>query len=112
MSCGRGRGIRWRCAFNKEDGMISVKGLALTMGVLWAACVFLVGVANLLWPTYGVAFLEIPKSIYPGYASTSGFWGVIVGTLYALLDGGILGAVFAWLYNAFRPKDYGPAVIL
>ena len=92
--------------------MISVRGLALTVGILWAAGVFLVGLGNLLWPSYGVAFLEIPRSIYPGYASTTGFWGVIVGSLYALVDGGILGAVFAWLYNAVRPKEHGPAIIL
>lgn len=85
--------------------MISVRGLALTIGIMWAACVFLVGVGNLMWPAFGVAFLEIPRSVYPGYASTEGLLGVIVGSLYALLDGVILGAVFAWLYNAFQGKD-------
>ncbi len=92
--------------------MLSVKGLALTGGILWAGCVLLVGVANLVWPSYGVAFLEIARSLYPGYANTAGFGGVIVGMLYALLDGAILGAVFAWLYNTFQPKVSGPAVIL
>ncbi len=82
--------------------MVSVKGLALTGGILWGACVFLVGLGNLVWPSYGVAFLEIARSIYPGYAHTAGFFGVIVGTLYALLDGAILGALIAWLYNMFR----------
>jgi hypothetical protein len=92
--------------------MISVRGLALTVGILWAAGVFLVGVGNLVWPSYGVAFLEIPRSIYPGYSSMAGFLGVIVGSLYALLDGVILGAVFAWLYNALRQKDRVKAVVL
>ena len=91
--------------------MISVKGLALTVGILWAAGVFLVGLGNLVWPSYGVAFLEIPRSIYPGYANTAGFMGVIVGSLYALLDGVILGAVFAWLYNMLCAKDRGQTVV-
>lgn len=91
--------------------MISVKGLALTVGILWAAAVFLVGIGNLLWPSYGVAFLEIPRSIYPGYANTAGFLGVIVGSLYALLDGAILGVVFAWLYNMLRRREQGQTVI-
>lgn len=91
--------------------MISVKGLALTVGILWAAAVFLVGLGNLLWPSYGVAFLEIPRSIYPGYANTAGFLGVIVGSLYALLDGAILGVVFAWLYNMLRRREQGQTVI-
>jgi len=91
--------------------MISVKGLALTVGILSAAAVFLVGIGNLLWPSYGVAFLEIPRSIYPGYANTAGFLGVIVGSLYALLDGAILGVVFAWLYNMLRRREQGQTVI-
>ena len=85
--------------------MVSVKGLALTGGSLWAACVFLVGLGNLVWPSYGVAFLEVARSLYPGYAHTAGFFGVIVGTLYALLDGAILGALIAWLYNRFRGRS-------
>ena len=85
--------------------MLSVKGLALTLGILCAACVFLVGLGNLIWPSYGVAFLEIARSLYPGYAHTAGFFGIIVGTLYALLDGAILGALTAWLYNMFRGES-------
>ncbi len=92
--------------------MLSLRGLALAGGFLWAGCVLLVGLGNLVWPSYGVAFLEIPRSVYPGYANTAGFGGVIVGTLYALLDGAILGAVFAWLYNTLQPKDRGPTVVL
>lgn len=91
--------------------MISVKSLAVTVGILWAACVFLVGLGNLVWPPYGAAFLEIPRSVYPGYANTVGFLGVIVGSLYALLDGVILGAVFAWLYNTLRGRDPGETVV-
>jgi len=89
--------------------MLSVRGLALTVGILWGGCVFLVGIGNLMWSSYGVAFLEIPRSIYPGYASMAGLGGVMVGSLYALFDGVILGAVFGWLYNALRRKDPAPA---
>jgi hypothetical protein len=32
---------------------------------------------------------------------------VIIGTLYALLDGAIAGLVFAWLYNMFVGKPSG-----
>ncbi len=41
------------------------------------------------------------SSIYPGYRAMASFGNVIVGTLYALLDAAIAGAVFAWLYNMF-----------
>lgn len=77
---------------------LSIKGLAITAGVLWGAVVFLVGLGHLIWPNYGTMFLELVASIYPGY-SVGGFGSVIVGTLYALVDGAIGGAVFAWLYN-------------
>jgi hypothetical protein len=77
---------------------LSVKALALSFGFIWAAAVLLVGIAHLIWPGYGTAMLELAASVYPGY-SVGGFGSVIVGTLYALVDGAVAGAVFAWLYN-------------
>ena len=77
----------------------SVKGLAVAGGLGWGGSVLLVGLLNLVWPSYGVAFLELASSIYPGYESMSGFGGVIVGTIYALVDGAVMGVIFAWLYN-------------
>ena len=76
----------------------SIKGLAVALGLAWGGGVFLTGVAHQLWPSYGVAFLEFAASIYPGY-HLGGFGQVIIGTLYALLDGAVSGAVVAWLYN-------------
>ncbi len=78
--------------------------LTFTAGILWALAVLLVGVANLIWPQYGSAFLQMLASIYPGYKATSSFGAVIVGTLYALVDGAICGLVFGWLYNMFAAK--------
>jgi hypothetical protein len=89
--------------------MLSIKGLAIASGIVWGGAVFLVGIGNLIWPSYGMALLEIARSIYPGYANTAGLWGVIVGTLYAMLDGAIAGAVFGWLYNIFRSEPSAPA---
>lgn len=78
---------------------LSVKSLALSMGILWGAAVLLVGIANLIWPGYGVAMLELASSIYPGY-SIGGFGSVIVGAIYAFVDGAIGGSILAWLYNS------------
>jgi len=59
----------------------------------------------------GVAFLELMDGLYPGYAP-GGFGSVIMGSLYALVDGAIGGAVFAWLYNRILgSKDAGPGSI-
>ncbi len=54
---------------------------------------------NVLFPPYGVAFLELGASIYPGYDGPAGFGSVIVVTLYAAVDGAVAGAVLAWVYN-------------
>ena len=76
--------------------------LGFTLSIIWAVLVMLIGIANLLFPGYGVAFLQIIDSIYPGYHFGKwGLGGVIVATLYAALDGFILGVLFAWLHNLF-----------
>jgi hypothetical protein len=63
--------------------------------------IFIVGLANLVSDTYGVAFLEVIDSVYPGYQMGGGFGQVVVGTLYGSLDGAIGGFVFGFLYNKF-----------
>jgi hypothetical protein len=88
---------------------LSTKALAWTAAVLWGATVFVVGILNLIWPSYAAAFLDMVKSIYPGYGAMSGFLAVIVGTLYALVDGAICGALFGWLYNMFAQPSSAPA---
>ena len=90
----------------KQEGKmkLNLKALVLTAGIVWALAVFLVGVLNLIWSGYGVAFLQLIASIYPGYHATSSFGDVIVGTLYALVDGAICGLFFGWLYNLFVGK--------
>jgi hypothetical protein len=80
---------------------LSVKGLALATGVVWAAGILLVGIVNLISPSYGVAFLQLTSSIYPGFHNSHHFLDVLVGTIYGLVDGGIGGAVLALLYNCF-----------
>ncbi len=70
------------------------------MAVVWGGIVLLAGIANLLWPAYAAELLKLVDSIYPGYHFGQwGLGGVIVGTLYGLIDGFIIGVIFAWLYN-------------
>ena len=80
---------------------LSIKGLAIASAILWGIALLLVGIANLMWPPYGIAFLEMAASIYPGFEVGTGMTGVIVSTLYGVVDAGIGGAIFAWLYNLF-----------
>jgi len=80
---------------------LNVKAMAITTGVLWGGAMLLTALANLIWPPYGQACLEMMSSVYPGYKATASFYQVVVGTLYAIVDGGIGGAILAWLYNKF-----------
>ena len=76
--------------------------LGLTLCIIWGGIVFLAAIGNLLLKGYGEAFLKVIDSIYPGYHMGQwGFGGVIVATLYAALDGFIVGIIFAWIYNLF-----------
>jgi len=73
--------------------------LALTAGILWGLATLLVGVPNLIWSGYGTQFLRLLASIYPGYHATGSVGDLIVGILYALVDGADCGWVFGSLYN-------------
>ncbi len=77
----------------------NVIALSATVALFWGAAILAVASANLIWPTYGRAFLELAASIYPGYHPSPAIGSIITGTLYGLVDGAIAGAVFGWLYN-------------
>ena len=77
----------------------NVIALSATTALFWGVAILIVASANLIWPTYGRAFLELAASIYPGYHPSPAIGSIITGTLYGLVDGAIAGAVFGWLYN-------------
>ena len=77
----------------------SITGLALASGILWGLAMLGMGLANLIWGSYGQQFLQTMSSVYVGYHANRSVAGVVVGTLYGAVDGLIGGAVFAWLYN-------------
>jgi len=88
---------------------LSVKGLALTSGILWGVGCFLIALVNQIWPPYGDEMLALMGSLYPGYREIAGFGSVLVITFYALVDGAIGGAVFAWLYNKLADRPHAAA---
>ena len=88
-----------------EYQKLSIKGFALSGGVLWALGVLIVALINLQDPGYGEDFLEMVSSIYPGYEVDETPGSVVIGTLFAFIDGAIGGAVLAFLYNKFSAGD-------
>jgi hypothetical protein len=81
---------------------LNVRAFAIAAALIWGGlAMLLTGLANLVWPNYGHDFLQVMASVYPGYHATRSLAQVIVGALYGLVDGGVGGALFAWLYNCF-----------
>lgn len=83
---------------------LEARAMALAAGLLWGCAIFAVTVVHALWPGYGQAFLDGLASVYPGFRAGTGAQSVVVGTLYAFIDGFVAGGLFAWVYNAMvRP---------
>ena len=79
---------------------LSIKNFAISCSIIWGLAILIISTSNFIWPTYGGVFLTVVASIYPGYEAMQGVNSIIVGTLYAIVDAGIGGAIFAWLYNS------------
>jgi hypothetical protein len=87
---------------------LNVPAFALTAGLLWALAIFFVQTANAFFPPYGGSVLGLLSSIYPYYRPEESYAYVLLGMLYGLLDGGIGGALFAWVYNKLTGL-FGPS---
>lgn len=84
---------------------LDVKALVFSLAIFWGLTMFLTGLANIIWPGYAGAFLKVLASVFPGYKASGTFGDLIVGTLYALLDGAVCGWIFGRLYNYWAGKS-------
>ena len=82
-----------------ETAKLSVKGLAVSLAIVWGGCVLFVAIANAVWPGYAQLFLDWVASFYPGYDAMPSVGSIILVTCYALADGFIGGLVIALIYN-------------
>jgi hypothetical protein len=80
---------------------LSTKAFALAFAALWGGCMLVVGFLNAVFPPYGAEFLRVMSSVYPGYGAAPTVAGVLVGAIWGVVDGGVAGFLFAWLYNRF-----------
>lgn len=80
---------------------LSLKGMAIASGLLWGCGILVAGLLNLANANYAEAFLQVMSSLYPGFHASHTFGDVVVGALYGVLDGGLAGLIFSWLYNSF-----------
>jgi hypothetical protein len=82
---------------------LSAKAVAIVSAILWGGGILLVGLVNLAAPAYGASFLHGLSSVYPGFHASRTVLDVLVGAGYGIVDGGVGGLLFAWLYNIFAP---------
>ncbi len=80
---------------------LSVRVMTIVPAMLWGGCMLVVGLINLAAPSYGLDFLRLMSSVYPGLHPTHTVGELILGTIYGLADGAIAGCLFALLYNWF-----------
>jgi len=78
---------------------LSIRAAAIVLALLWGGAMLCTGLVHLANASYGTAFLDVIGSVYPGFHGARSFVDVLVGTGYALVDGGLGGLVLAWLYN-------------
>ena len=79
---------------------LSVKALAMGLGVSWAACALFTGWASIFG--WGTKFVEMMSSVYIGYTPT--FLGGIIGAIWGFVDGAIGGVIIALVYNVIARK--------
>ncbi len=75
---------------------LNIRAFAITCGIIWGLGLFCI--------TWWIIFFEGPTGdptflgrIYRGYTISA--LGSFIGLLWAIIDGFIGGAIFAWLYN-------------
>lgn len=69
--------------------------LGVAVGVLWAICVFVVGITAMFG--WGNALVAALASLYIGYSAS--ILGAVIGAIWAFVDGLVAGVIVAWLYN-------------
>jgi hypothetical protein len=79
---------------------LSLKAMAIAAGFVWGGAILVIGLINLVDPSYGMNFIQLTSSVYPWFHASRTMGNVVIGTVDGLIDGAIAGMIFAWLYNA------------
>ncbi len=76
---------------------LGVCSFGFALGITWAIGILLMGWVS--WWSHGWAadMVKVVSSVYIGYKA--GFWGGIIGAIWAFVDWFIGGVIIAWFYN-------------
>jgi len=80
---------------------ISVKALALSLGIVWGFCLFF-STLLAVYTGYMKEILTLVEAVYPYYSIS--FVGSVAGLVWGFVDGFIAGLIFGWVYNRFAPS--------
>ena len=86
---------------------INVIALSATAALFWSAAILVVASANLIWPTYGRAFLELAASMYPGYHPSPAIGSIITADTAPKVTGS-LGVMSNSMVSRKRVKYAAP----
>jgi len=75
---------------------LHVLSFGLTLGILWALSLFLMGIiaGN---SGFAAGFVTSIGTVYIGYKAT--LTGSLLGALWGFIDAGVGGLLIAWIYN-------------
>ena len=79
----------------KSKSGLNPKRVGLACGLFWAVTVMFFGLIAMFG--WGIPIQNILSSVYRGYEPS--IKGLIIGGLWALVDGFIGGYIFAWIWN-------------
>ena len=80
---------------------LNAKNLGIAGGIVWGAAVLIVTLVS-VGTGYGVAFLTLLASLYPGYSIS--VVGAVIGLIYGFIDAFIGLYIFAWIYNKLEAR--------
>ncbi|HTN43804.1 MAG TPA: bacteriophage holin [Nitrospiria bacterium] len=81
---------------------LNVKAFALTFGLIWGFGLFFLTWWIMAFDGATGEAMFIGR-VYRGYSVSPA--GSLIGLAWALIDGSIGGAIFAWLYNLIASRD-------
>lgn len=77
---------------------LSVSAFAFTAAIVGAAAMLVTAVIAMLTPSWGEPMMAQLGVVAPGVTGAN-FRSLLLVVFYAAVDGIVLGALFAWLYN-------------
>ncbi len=77
---------------------LSVKAFAVTLAIVGAVAMLVTAVLAIFIPSWGEPFMRQLGVVAPGVTGANWRSAFLVVS-YAVIDGVVLGSLFAWLYN-------------